>query len=724
MTSGVNPALHNKKLATTTRRRMRMLAWGARGGFKRTMALAAVVSALLVGIAILRRQSNVHRKSERMSLERDRQLDTIITLVERGLFDQRKLSTPSEHLESAMKLLASHAGDGDTSSYSTSNLLHSGAYISSVMAMPSLQCSAQIGPESNPVQWHLFFHPSLSKKEVARQTASVMSYKDKKAFFDLWRADSSKKVDKSMHPSGRMASFPFEYALNEALIPGNYQTSPSSTASRVSNVVFATDGLARIKARSSLVSCGIIEREIPHRYCDTRNISLRLSMLPAASSGSELPLSFGGLLATCSLNETSWFAGGFGVGAQGWMYNGMDFLQPKNDIQCDGWIETPVFFISRWDTMNPYQFHQDALNTFIVYTLLGLTPNEMQVVLLDRRDRDGPFTLTWSHLFSGSHRLMDLDQVVRAAGSAKQNPTLCFQRAVWGIHGGISPLAMDAHHSMAEKVGKVHSSRLLEAFRAFMLEGIRDSVMGTQDDTVPLPMPSRHLVPIEKEIWDLMEEGRKSGTIDSDLIATTQRRVIVITYAVRGLYSSGQIPESGVLVPQSQGVRDGDVRPAVQEGKYRAHKVLRTVSNDAKVMEGIRHAARTWESHDKRGIKAQFRVVDFATLSFVDQVAVSSSTDFFIGTHGAHFAHLIYLRRQPRAGVLELQPPERSMGNYQFENLSLRLGHIYESVRYGWKDVTPEGKILGPSHRAVSGDEMEAIQVAVTQILSKLAEGR
>ena len=63
-----------------------------------------------------------------------------------------------------------------------------------------------------------------------------------------------------------------------------------------------------------------------------------------------------------------------------------------------------------------------------------------------------------------------------------------------------------------------------------------------------------------------------------------------------------------------------------------------------------------------------FRAVDFAILSFTNQIALAQDTDVLIAPHGAVMAHLLYLRTAPVADVVEMKPPERRGGNYQFQN--------------------------------------------------------
>ncbi|KAI8618010.1 hypothetical protein BC830DRAFT_1166530 [Chytriomyces sp. MP71] len=84
-----------------------------------------------------------------------------------------------------------------------------------------------------------------------------------------------------------------------------------------------------------------------------------------------------------------------------------------------------------------FQFHQDALNTFMVYTFLDLDANQIQ---LDRRDPDEPFGPAWSHSFGSTRRWMDN----------------LLQEAVCGIHGDVSVMKTPSD--------KVDDAPLLQAF--------------------------------------------------------------------------------------------------------------------------------------------------------------------------------------------------------------------------------------------------------------------
>jgi hypothetical protein len=109
----------------------------------------------------------------------------------------------------------------------------------------------------------------------------------------------------------------------------------------------------------------------------------------------------------------------------------------------------------------------------------------------------------------------------------------------------------------------------------------------------------------------------------------------------------------------------------------------RILANEKALIELLRSTASDWYSSNttywgripSHGI--DFRVVDFASLSFEDQILTAMDTDLLVGTHGAVMIHQMYLRKQPLAGVLELKTLERWASNHQFENLARKVRIYY-----------------------------------------------
>ncbi|KAJ3019739.1 UNVERIFIED_CONTAM: hypothetical protein HDU68_010519 [Siphonaria sp. JEL0065] len=454
-------------------------------------------------------------------------------------------------------------------------------------------------------------------------------------------------------------------------------------------------------ATASRIKCGILDTQIPQRYCETRNIAFKLDWIPAVSEqekGLDLLPSFGTMETMCHLNENSWFGRGFGGGAAGWMFDGMEILNPKesDDIKCDIWLNTPLFFISRWDTTNPYQFHQDAMNTFLVYSMLNLTTDNIQPVLLDRRKADGPYTAAWSHIFTSSRRLVDIRQLSEAAmrqltgWAGNSSPNLCVRRAIWGIHGGISPMSRGGNKK-SECIG----SPLFQAFREFMLDrakywdssqkAFRGIVAAGQNVPTWLPLPvqtKRYGIMFEETVRKLYLDGLQEGNGETDIVKIKQakslaEKTIVVTYAIRRSATHHGSPDAGgVFGAQLHGV--DDVKPPSDYVQGIEPNLKRLVENESKLIECLETFVKGWKkelNEENPGMNVEFRTVDFAAVSFDDQMAIAHTTDVFVGPHGASFAWILYLRRLPVAGVLELKPPERGAGNQQFQNMAKRFGY-------------------------------------------------
>ena len=83
--------------------------------------------------------------------------------------------------------------------------------------------------------------------------------------------------------------------------------------------------------------------------------------------------------------------------------------------------------------------------------------------------------------------------------------------------------------------------------------------------------------------------------------------------------------------------------------------------------------------------EVQIRVVDFAELTFVEQLRVAQSTDILVGVHGAGLTHGFFL--PPGSAVIELRPIRLKLRMYQMMTQS--LGHQYHT-REGERHLYPD----------------------------------
>ncbi|KAJ3320306.1 hypothetical protein HDU76_000323 [Blyttiomyces sp. JEL0837] len=481
----------------------------------------------------------------------------------------------------------------------------------------------------------------------------------------------------------------------------NQQDTTSNPASK--NTTTTKNKLRKsIKPSDTKIECSTIETKVPERFCRSTNVALRVSKIPnrmkEGDHGLDLfPNGTGVLMGNCGLDEKTWFLDGqdgrngsspgkaFGVGGAGWFYRGIDFVEGSDEeIQCDAWIDKTLYGVSRWDTTNVYQAHQDFLNTFIVYSYYDLDHTQVQPILFDSRSTDGPYLAAWSHLFTTSKQLMDIrhlptsnlvtmvddddDEVDEAMKKRRDNrdppKTICIKDMVWGIHGGISPLSRGGG-----KITKCETkSPLLNAFRDYMIEHVRWAVLGSR-------LYNAHQSPSTSDT-NLQQQKQDGG----DAVVWAKESMIPMEIP---------LPVPGHLAIESESDVNDDLNsllkmwgPQVQdESDTIAFDSLTNINNNTNTtaLETLTRIRSNLLS--KSNVAYEFRAVDFAKLSFEEQVGVATGTDLFVGPHGAVFAYLVYLRRWPKAGVLELKPPTRDAGNFQFWNLAKRMGHIYSSAR-------------------------------------------
>ncbi|KAJ3081474.1 hypothetical protein HDU99_005597 [Rhizoclosmatium hyalinum] len=249
---------------------------------------------------------------------------------------------------------------------------------------------------------------------------------------------------------------------------------------------------------SSSISCAFLDYDIPLRYCATKNIGVNVSLLRQHLSSQNVYPPFGtfvGLVGE-TWNEDAWFGGRImGNGAARWLFDGLDVsTSSKISLECDAWIDTPLLMVSRWDTGNPYQAHQDYMNTFAVFAALNLSTATIQPILLDHKTPAGPFASAWSHIFTTSGHFITLQDIL--AVIPNDIKTICLAESVWNVHGGISPMARygsvewytppEPQFNPRPKAPTTPppptpAAPLFLAFRAFMQSAFRRAVLGTVD---------------------------------------------------------------------------------------------------------------------------------------------------------------------------------------------------------------------------------------------------
>ncbi|KAI8614820.1 hypothetical protein BC830DRAFT_349921 [Chytriomyces sp. MP71] len=328
--------------------------------------------------------------------------------------------------------------------------------------------------------------------------------------------------------------------------------------------------------------------------------------------------------------------------------------------------------------------------SLVVYSLLNLDASVVQPVILDSRRADGPFTTAWSHLFSTSRHLIDVRQIassvraelVRTGWAGTRSPQVCLRKAVWGVHGGVSPLSRGGNKKTTCK-----NAPFLFAFRDFVLARVWEIVgrpSHHQTEWLPLPVKGRNGDEfLEEKVWSLVAKSALLADEDTRGLAREMAvKTLVVTYAIRQRPSRrGPNGGSNLDATQIHGLEGIQLDAAAAEVVGDVDPLKRVFANQQDVVDKLRNFVHAWARQSARyGIQVDFRAIDFATLSFEEQLAIAHGTDFFIGPHGAVFAHLLYLRQMPMAAVLELKPPERGNGNQQFHNLAVKMGNLYQAA--------------------------------------------
>ncbi|KAJ3073374.1 hypothetical protein HDU99_001977, partial [Rhizoclosmatium hyalinum] len=170
---------------------------------------------------------------------------------------------------------------------------------------------------------------------------------------------------------------------------------------------------------------------------------------------------------------------------------------------------------------------------------------------------------------------------------------------------------------------------------------------------------------IRHKYWKAMKEPSHQHKERISTLKNEAKSTIVVTYAIRKSETvHGPSPIGSIFGSQFQGPEGTNTTPPIQAINGTEPELFRKVKNEVELIRRIQTSVNQWASPlllSSRNV--EFRAIDFATLSFDDQIAIAQGTDVFIGPHGAVFAYLMYLRKMPVAGVVELKPPERGFAN-------------------------------------------------------------
>ena len=252
----------------------------------------------------------------------------------------------------------------------------------------------------------------------------------------------------------------------------------------------------------SQMSCHLIKEHHSENICDVYNVAFDVDILAnqqieANWNGAEPPA--GAIkLSDCQLDEDLFRQDNFGNAAQKFLFQGLQKQVTNEPVVCDAIVDHDLLMLSRWDPTNLFHFHEDVIHTFSAFGVTDLDVENTEVMLLDSRmPLDGPFHLFWERVFTGkrhrSNKLAEtadkddykqpLTRDIHSLAKELQQSgkkTLCVARAVFGVHGGISPFSRGIGESLHSC--KQGTTALIHGYRDFIW-----ARLGFNDDKAMVP---------------------------------------------------------------------------------------------------------------------------------------------------------------------------------------------------------------------------------------------
>ena len=112
----------------------------------------------------------------------------------------------------------------------------------------------------------------------------------------------------------------------------------------------------------------------------------------------------------------------------------------------------------------------------------------------------------------------------------------------------------------------------------------------------------------------------------------------------------------------------------------------------------------------------KIQMVNFATLSFVEQIRIARRTDILVGVHGAGLTHALFQR--PGSAVVEIIP--HSLAHKGFRNLAKLLGHGYFSSHADDRPTTTAKDAWQTDDVSIEEDRfMTLLEIAVKSMYNR-----
>lgn len=144
---------------------------------------------------------------------------------------------------------------------------------------------------------------------------------------------------------------------------------------------------------------------------------------------------------------------------------------------------------------------------------------------------------------------------------------------------------------------------------------------------------------------------------------------------------------------------------------------------DRRERRSLQHQATLLAELAERNPRIEVRVVDFAGLSFAEQVRVARETDVLVGVHGAGLTHLMFMR-QGAGAVVEIQP--EGLEHHGFKNVAgMRgLGYFRTHARIIPQDMWREKEEKKDKEALVQDGKEEKEEVAENKVPKSASEPR
>ena len=168
------------------------------------------------------------------------------------------------------------------------------------------------------------------------------------------------------------------------------------------------------------------------KFCEGENLLIDFTKIRENSKNRHVSLATGALLGNCNLDSSFNAETLFNYSTK----TIMSSFESKDHLQCKEIIDTPTYFVSRYEYANVYHTMTDFANAFLASLVTQTKIENWQIVLFDFH-AEVPLDEGWKDIFSPNREVKRVSDLIQHSNQI--GGPICYRKAIFSLPGYLSP---------------------------------------------------------------------------------------------------------------------------------------------------------------------------------------------------------------------------------------------------------------------------------------------